>query len=112
MTPTLYGATRVPSLMGFSGWSVTDFLQDVVQDPALPTVVNLIGEIVEIETGKPAGEPSNEPGVGLRKIVPALKAFVVIERNPWLPWAAGFAALALPFLGGVLVGRAVARRRG
>lgn len=92
------------------GWGPTDFLTNLALDPYLPRVAELVTEIAEIEAQK-GGGGSGGPGVGLDKVILPLKAFLAYERNPWLPYAIGFGVLAVPFLSGMLVGRAVERRR-
>lgn len=62
---------------------------DVASDPYLAEVVCHIQQLKQIDTGQPvaicAPTPDGIPGgVGLRKMAPALRAYVYAEQNPWV----------------------------
>jgi hypothetical protein len=85
---------------------------NVASDPALPQVVALVTEIKGLSSGGPS-RPStgpSEPGIGLRRIVTPLRAYVAYKRHPWiLPAFAGGIVIGI-FALGALTGRRRARR--
>lgn len=90
----------------------------VVEDPALPQVVQRIQTIRAIEEAAAKKEPPPPPGakpkpvgIGLKRVIPALDAFIFLRKNPWVPWVAGGAGILLLFGIGFGVGRLTARRR-
>ena len=57
----------------------------IAQDPALPTVVNLVLKLQDIEKSSAArGSGSTGRGVGLRNIVGPLETYVKVQEKPWL----------------------------
>lgn len=83
--------------------------QGVIEDPYLPELVCLTTQLRAVEARKPL--PVCQPtipragGIGLRKAVPLVKAYVYAEQHPWVKPVAVAAALGIPFLLGYLVGR-------
>lgn len=83
---------------------------DITTDPYLPETICRAKQLLAIEakTAVPAcaTTPSGKfGGIGLRKVMPALRAYVYAEQRPWVyPLAIG-AAVGIPFLLGVLAGR-------
>ena len=78
----------------------------VADDPALPQIVTLIGEVNALPS---SGSPSpTERGIGLSKVVGPLRGFVAYKKHPWiLPALVGGLVLGI-FSFGVATGR---RRR-
>jgi hypothetical protein len=90
----------------------------VVEDPALPQVIDRVQTIRALEEArakeKPAplapGEKPKPVGIGLKRVIPALDAFIYARRHPWVPWVAGGGAVLLLVGIGFGVGRLTARR--
>lgn len=81
----------------------------VVQDPYLPEVLCMVDQLAQIEAGQRVTPcvriaPGRPGGVGLRKVVPAMRAYVYAEQNPWAYPVAIGAAVGIPFLLGYLMG--------
>lgn len=82
----------------------------VVSDPYLPEVLCRVDQLAQIEAGQRptpcvAMAPGRAGGVGLRKVVEPLRAYVYAEQHPWVyPLAIG-AAVGIPFLLGYLAGK-------
>lgn len=86
-----------------------DLIGAVIADPALPQVLEL-GEELKTYEQSPSGSNPGGPGIGLTALVPYLSAYVWYRRNhAWAPWALGLAALGLPLLAGVAIGRSIGR---
>lgn len=81
----------------------------VIQDPYLPEVLCRVNQLAEIEAGTkvtpcPAMAPGRAGGIGLRKVVAPLRAYVYAEQHPWV-YPLGIAAvIGIPFLIGYLAG--------
>lgn len=73
-------------------------IQMVLDDPALPAVVQRVNTIraLEVSSAAASGKPASAvKGIGLQRVIPALDAYIWYRKNPWLPWAAlGVGALA------------------
>lgn len=97
--------------LGLDVGDLPGIISDVLKDPALPEVLSLVQQIVDIETQNSGGSSggSSGTGVGLRDFVTPLRAYVFVRRNPWVPYAAAAGVFLVPFLLGVVVGRAVSR---
>lgn len=82
----------------------------VVSDPYLPEVLCYVDQLAQIEAGGkvtacprlPAGRVG---GIGLRKVVTPLRAYVYAEQHPWVYPVAIGAAIGIPFLLGYLFGK-------
>lgn len=82
----------------------------VVADPYLPEVLCQIDQLAQIEAGRvplpcPRIPPGRVGGVGLRKVVAPMRAYVYAEQHPWVYPAAIGAAIGIPFLLGYLAGK-------
>lgn len=83
----------------------------VVADPYLSETVCHVQQLAEHEkTGRivTACAPTRDGltgGVGLRKVVKPLRAYVYAEQNPWVYPAAAAAVIGVPFLLGYLMGK-------
>lgn len=75
-------------------------LLDVLEDPYLPTVLDLLKQVSNLPSA-----PIQGPGIGLKAAVFPLRSYLYVRRNPWVPWVAGVAVLAIPFVLGMVVGR-------
>jgi hypothetical protein len=96
--------------LGLDVGDLPGIISDVLKDPALPEVLSLVQQIVDIETHSSGGSStSSSPGVGLRDFVTPLRAYVFVRRNPWVPYAAAVGVFLVPFLLGVVVGRVVSK---
>lgn len=101
---------------------------NILEDPALPRVTQLILKLNEIEQRKPAPKPVPKPapkpgqkpapkptapakpkvpGIGLSTVVKPLEFYVYTQENSWVIPVAVLGLLAVPFL----LGYKVARRR-
>lgn len=98
-----------------------DVILAVVEDPALPAVVQRLRQIRALHTSKnglgqaaptplPVPAKSTKPGVGLDRLVRALDLYLYIRRRPWLPWVVGGGAFLVLFGLGFGVGRLTAKR--
>lgn len=80
----------------------------VMADPAWPEVACRVSQLRAIEARKPvpgcAKMNVGAGGVGLRKALPPLRAYVYAEQHPWVKPAALAVVLGLPFLLGYLAG--------
>ncbi len=76
-----------------------DAVAAIVEDPYFPPTVQKVLELRDMVS------MSGGTGVGLSSLQFPLDALIAARRNPWLPWAAGIAFLALPFFLGYAVGR-------
>lgn len=98
-----------------------DVILAVMEDPALPAVIERIRAIRALEAKKSKGlgqstSPAaasavKKPGVGLERLISALDAYLYVRKHPWLPWVAGGGAVLILFGLGFGVGRLTARRR-
>lgn len=78
----------------------------IIEDPALPQIAASIVELHRLEPPSPSAPSAGPgPGVGLRNVVPALRAYVYYRRNPWVGPVVIGAVLAVPFLIGYMVGK-------
>ena len=83
---------------------------DVAQDPYLPELACRLEQLHSINLGQRPGActttaPNLGGGVGLRKLMPAVRAYVYAEANPWA-WVVGAAAvIGLPMAIGYAMGR-------
>ncbi len=97
--------------LGFDISSLPSIMLDVLEDPALPEVLDLVQQVVDLETssGGGGGGGASGPGVGLSDAITPLRAYLFVRRHPWVPYAAAFGVVAVPFLIGILVGRAMGK---
>ncbi len=98
--------------------SAQDVIVAVIEDPALPQVIERVRAIRALEAAAKAkakglGQAATEEktGVGLQRLLPALDFYVYTRQHPWVPWVAGGSAVLLLFGLGFGVGRFTARRR-
>jgi len=90
----LGGITDVVSSLSKLGPYV-DTITRVINDPALPAIMQRIDIIDSLE---PEGAPttpaaSDHSGIGLKRVVPALDAYIYVRRNPMVPWLVGGGAV-------------------
>ena len=82
----------------------------VVSDPYLPEVLCRVDQLAQIEAGArvltPCVQmpPGRVGGIGLRKVVQPLRAYVYAEQHPWIYPVAIGALVGIPFLLGYLAG--------
>lgn len=95
--------------------SALDTALSIVKDPALPTLVNRLTILRDLEVADsgapaPAGPPtpsgSTAPGIGLHRAVSALDAYIWFRRNRWIVPAVVGGLVLIPGLVGFFVGRA------
>jgi hypothetical protein len=90
---------------------IVSIASNLVADPALPEVSCMVGQLYAIENKKPVPpcpvlpRSSRTGGIGLRKAVPAMRAWVFAEQNPWVKPVAVATVVGIPFLLGYLFGR-------
>jgi len=90
-----------------------DIAKSVLEDPALPQVVDRAKKLQAIAKSAPkaAGAPEgSRPGIGLGAAIRPLDLFILYRQKPWiLPVGIG-AVLAVPALLGYFVGRRRGRK--
>jgi hypothetical protein len=80
----------------------------VINDPAFPTVLarlKTIKQLAEQEAARRGASSTASVGLGLKKFVPPLDAYIYIQRKPWVLPVGAAAALTIPFLLGFWLGR-------
>lgn len=75
----------------------------ILNDPALPEVTSIVMELHKMEPPSKTGKPS--PGIGLRRVVPALKAYRYAAKHKWVLPTVVAGALIVPFFLGYAVGK-------
>jgi hypothetical protein len=90
--------------------SAVDAAGYIVDDPALPQIINSIQELHALEvtsattsSGRASGSTGH--GIGLRNFVMPIKAYVQIKKNPILGYLTIGAILSIPFVLGYLYGK-------
>lgn len=83
---------------------------DVANDPYMPEVVCRINQLRAVEHGESVTEcvslaPGLAGGVGLRSAMPAFRAYVYAQRNPWVYPLLMAAVVGLPLYLGYELGR-------
>lgn len=83
---------------------------DVASDPYLAEVVCHVQQLKAIDHGEPVAVCAQTPagvvgGVGLRKAIPALRAYVYAEQNPWVYPIAIAAIIGIPMWIGYELGK-------
>jgi len=83
---------------------------DVTKDPYFGETICRVRQLSAIEKriavpGCNTTAPNLGGGVGLRKLMPPLRAYVYAERHKWAYVAAGAGVLGLPLLLGYVLGR-------
>jgi hypothetical protein len=84
---------------------------DVAADPYLPEVVCRIGQLKSIDRHEPVGLCVNTAegvvtgGVGIRNVIPVLRAYVYAQQNPWIYPVAAAAIVVVPLWIGYLLGK-------
>lgn len=83
---------------------------DVASDPYVPEIVCRVQQLQQIGRNQAVQACSVTPstaggGVGLRPAMPALRAFVYAQQNPWVYPAAIAAILGIPLWLGYEIGR-------
>lgn len=82
---------------------VLETITDIAEDPALPEVITLSKEIYKIESAGMTARAAGEKGIGLRKIVTPLRAYLQIRKNAWMiPVGIGL-IIGIPFMLGYRV---------
>jgi predicted cobalt transporter CbtA len=87
----------------------------VVSDPAFPDLLQAIDRVAAAEAARSGGGGGGgaggmpDPGVGLKKIVPAINAFAYTQERRWVIPTAIAAAVAVPVGVGILIGRGIFR---
>ena len=85
-------------------------LTSAAQDPYLSETICRVGQLKAIENAQPVPgcaitAPNLGGGVGLRKVMPALRAYVYAEQHPWVYPAAVLGVIGLPMLIGYALGK-------
>lgn len=83
---------------------------DVAQDPYLPEFACRLEQLHSINLGRRPGQcnttaPNLAGGVGLRKLMPAIRGYVYAEENPWAYVVAAAAVIGLPMAIGYALGK-------
>jgi len=79
-------------------------------DPYLSEVICRVGQLRSIENHQTPGPcattaPNLGGGVGLRKVMPAMRAYVYAEQHPWVYPAAVAGVIGLPLLIGYFLAK-------
>jgi len=90
--------------------SVVQTAADVLNDPYLSEAICHVQQLAAIENKRPVPTctvtaPNLAGGVGIRKAMPAMRAYVYAEQHPWVKVAAVAGVLGVPMLVGYLLGR-------
>lgn len=85
-------------------------LASAATDPYLSETICRVGQLSAIDNRQPvppcATTPGNRAGgVGLRKVMPALRAYVYAEQRPWVYPVAAVGVIGIPMLLGYLLGK-------
>jgi hypothetical protein len=104
-----YGSQRGIGALG-SLESVLASAGAVASDPYLPEIVCQMQQLQQIEAGGAVIEcvptaPDLPGGIGLRKAVGPMRAYVYAEQNKWVYPLAVLALFGLPMLVGYEIGR-------
>lgn len=83
---------------------------NVLTDPYWPEAACHVAQLHAIENKKPVPNCPRTPagktgGIGLRKVMPAMRAYVYAERHPVVKPVAVAAAIGVPVLIGYLLGK-------
>ena len=83
---------------------------NVATDPYFPEVVCRVQQLSQIDGNQPVQTCTDTPdgyagGVGLRSAMPALRAYVFAQQNPWLYPVAIAAVIGVPLLIGYELGK-------
>lgn len=83
---------------------------DVTKDPYFQETVCRVDQLSAIENKRPVPRCATTRagltgGVGLRKVMPALRAYVYAEQRPWVYAAAAAGVIGLPMLLGYALGK-------
>lgn len=83
---------------------------DVAQDPYLPEFACRLEQLHAINVGVAPGACSTTQaglggGIGLGKVMPAVRAYVYAEKNPWVYAVAALAIVGLPMAIGYSLGK-------
>ena len=101
---------RQPSSLG----GVLDTISiaaDVASDPYFPELVCRVQQLKELDRGRPRNacsytdDQGSDRGVGLRRGMPVLRAYVYAQAHPWVYPLAIAGAIGLPMLIGYHLGR-------
>ena len=101
---------RRPSrAMGDIAGTITTAL-DVAADPYLPEVVCRVQQLTQIDHGQPVQACLDTPdtvvgGVGIGRAIPALRAYVYAQQNPWVYAAVAAGIIGLPLWIGYRLGK-------
>lgn len=94
------------------------FLTNVLEDPALPAVTNLVQQVYTTEKARataktPSATPTGPkvPGVGLSKLVKPLQTYLWVRQNPVKAKLIAVGVLLAPVLLGMGIGRWTKRCR-
>ncbi len=83
---------------------------DVASDPYLSEVLCRVQQIKAVERGQavavcPVTPDSPGVGVGLRRLMPALRGYVYAEQNPWAYLVAAAVVIGVPMFIGYELGK-------
>lgn len=90
--------------------SVVSTAVDVADDPYLPEVICRAGQLHQIEVGQPVQACATTAsgltgGIGMRKIIQPLRAFVYAEQHRWVYPLAAAVIFGLPLAIGYTLGK-------
>ncbi len=111
------GATGATIAMGDAASTITSLVStvgiatDLATDPYLPETVCRVSQIRALNNGQRPGACAETPmnktgGVGLRRFVKPLRAYVYAEQHPWVYAAAVVGVVGVPMLIGYALGKA------
>lgn len=111
-----YARRGSPPAMGDLASTITNLASgvgiavDLANDPYLPEMICRVSQLRDINAGKkppPCGNtaPGLAGGVGLRKVMPGVRAYVYSQEHKWVIPAAVAAVVGIPFLIGYALGR-------
>lgn len=95
--------------MGDIGGTIATAI-DVATDPYIPEIVCRVQQLKQIGSNQPVQVCTDTPdtvvgGVGIRSAMPALRAYVFAQQNPWVYPVAIAAILGIPLWIGYELGR-------
>lgn len=90
--------------MGSAAGDAVTSAAAIIQDPALPKVLQLIVQLNKIEAAS-SGKSGTSAGVGLSTIVLPLRGYVYAKQNPWVLPLGVAALLGIPMALGYTLGK-------
>jgi hypothetical protein len=87
---------------------------DITRDPYLPETICRTQQLIAIEGKHPVPvcaktRPNLQGGIGLRKAVPLLRAYVYAQQHAWVYPVVGAVAIGVPVVIGYLLGKGLRR---